>query len=198
MVTVLFSDIRDFTSLTERMPPERIVHLLNSYSEKMVQVIFAHGGMLDKFTGDGIMAVFGAPNNRLDDQLQAARAAIAMQLALNELNQELEAEGLPAISMGVGLATGEVVAGSIGTKDRMEYTVIGNAANLASRIQNMSRDMGVDILTEDVTVHALGDAIKTTEVGVVRIRGVEKPMRLWTFIIDRHLGTAEKTEQTEV
>lgn len=191
--TILFSDIRDFTSLTEKLPPERIVYLLNRYAEKMVQAIFAHGGMLDKFTGDGIMAVFGPFSQAVNDQVQAAKAAVSMQLALNELNEELILEGLPTIRMGVGLATGEVVAGGIGTKERMDYTVIGDPVNLASRIQGLSRDMGVDILTEDATVSRIGDSVPISEIGVVKIRGKEKPLRLWTLLSQKIKETEEET-----
>jgi adenylate cyclase len=133
-VVVLFSDIRGFTSLSERMSPDEIASLLTDYFTEMVEIVFEHGGSLDKFMGDAVMALWGAPLARDDDADQAMRAAIAMQRTLVRLNREWERKGRPQLSVGIGINLGEVFAGNIGSDRRLEYTVIGDAVNTASRL----------------------------------------------------------------
>ena len=178
-VTVLFVDIHDFTSLSEKLLPEKIVYMLNIYSDKMVQIIFAHGGILDKFTGDGLMAVFGVPYSKEDDQLQAANAAIMMKSEVGTLNEHFKSVGLPTIKIGIGMATGEVVAGSISTVDRI--TVIGNPVNLAPQLQRHCKELGIDILAEEITVKAIKDKKTIKEVGVVHLPKQDKPIKVWTL-----------------
>ena len=134
-ITVLFSDIRGFTSLSERAPPENVVQLLNAYFTEMSDVIFAYGGTLDKYLGDGLMALFGAPAVTADDACRAVLAAVAMQRRVGMLNEQLRAEGLPEISIGVGLNTGEATVGYVGSERRSEYTAIGDTVNLAARLE---------------------------------------------------------------
>lgn len=131
--TVLFADIRGFTTMSEQMTPQEVVALLNEYFELMVDVIFKHNGMLDKFVGDEIMAVWGAPLNRKDDTLRAVLGAIEMQAVVRELNEERAAQGLKTIQIGVGLNSGEVVAGYMGSTKSMNYTVMGDTVNTAAR-----------------------------------------------------------------
>jgi len=131
--TVLFGDIRGFTTMSEQMTPQEVVALLNEYFELMVDVIFKHNGMLDKFVGDEIMAVWGAPLNRKDDTLRAVLGAIEMQAVVRELNEERAAQGLKTIQIGVGLNSGEVVAGYMGSTKSMNYTVMGDTVNTAAR-----------------------------------------------------------------
>lgn len=133
-VVVLFSDIRGFTSLSERMSPDEIAHLLTEYFTDMVEIVFEHGGTLDKFMGDALMALWGAPIAHTDDADRAARAAVAMQRALGRLNREWSRQGRPLLSIGIGIGVGEVFAGNIGSDRRLEYTVIGDAVNTASRL----------------------------------------------------------------
>jgi adenylate cyclase len=133
-VVVLFSDIRGFTSLSERMSPDEIASLLNRYFTEMVEIVFEHGGTLDKFMGDALMALWGAPITRDDDADRATRAAIAMQRALAALNERWVRQGRPALSIGIGINSGEVFAGNIGSARRLEYTVIGDAVNTAARL----------------------------------------------------------------
>ena len=133
-VVVLFSDIRGFTSLSERMNPDEIASLLNDYFSEMVEIVFHHGGTLDKFMGDALMALWGAPITRIDDADRATRAAIAMQQSLGRLNTRWARQGRPALSIGIGLNLGEVFAGNIGSQRRLEYTVIGDAVNIAARL----------------------------------------------------------------
>jgi adenylate cyclase len=133
-VVVLFSDIRGFTSLSERMSPDEIASLLTEYFTEMVEIVFEHGGTLDKFMGDALMALWGAPIDREDDADRAVRAAIAMQRALSRLNSRWSQQGRQTISVGIGINAGEVFAGNIGSQRRLEYTVIGDAVNTAARL----------------------------------------------------------------
>jgi adenylate cyclase len=133
-VTVLFSDIRGFTTMAESMGPDAVAQLLSDYFSEMVEVIFEHGGTLDKFIGDAVMALWGAPISHDDDPDRALQAAIAMQQAIEELNREWAAAGRPEIGVGVGIAHGEVFAGNIGSHRRLEYTVLGDAVNVAARL----------------------------------------------------------------
>ena len=133
-VTILFSDIRGFTAMSEHMSPDAIAGLLTDYFTEMVDVIFSHGGTLDKFIGDAIMALWGAPIPHADDPDRAVAAAIGMQRALVAFNEKWEAEGRPEIGVGIGINYGEAFAGNIGSHLRLEYTVIGDAVNVASRL----------------------------------------------------------------
>jgi adenylate cyclase len=132
--TVLFSDIRGFTAIAESLGPDAIAQLLSEYFTEMVEVIFEHGGTLDKFIGDAIMALWGAPIAHVDDPDRAVRAALAMQRSIARLNERWIAQGRPEIGVGMGINYGEVFAGNIGSHRRLEYTVIGDAVNIASRL----------------------------------------------------------------
>ena len=146
-VTILFSDIRGFTTMSEHMSPDSIASLLSDYFTEMVDIIFANGGTLDKFIGDAIMALWGAPIPHADDPDRAVQAAIAMQRAIHALNEQWAAQGRPTISVGIGINYGDTFAGNIGSHLRLEYTVIGDAVNVASRL--CSNAKGGEILISD-------------------------------------------------
>lgn len=146
-VTILFSDIRGFTTMSEHMSPDSIASLLSDYFTEMVDIVFANGGTLDKFIGDAIMALWGAPIPHADDPDRAVQAAIAMQRAIHSLNEKWTAEGRPSISVGIGINYGDTFAGNIGSHLRLEYTVIGDAVNVASRL--CSNAKGGEILISD-------------------------------------------------
>ena len=153
-ITVLFADIRGFTSISEHAKPELIVKLLNLYFTAMSEVIFAHGGTLDKYIGDGLMAIFGAPTATAEDAENAVKAAAAMQRRMIDLNEELSAENLGRIAIGIGLHTGEATVGYIGSEKRSEYTAIGDTVNLASRLE--SNAVGGQILISEAAARAGG------------------------------------------
>lgn len=146
-LTVLFSDIRGFTTMSESMSPDDIAHLLSDYFTEMVEVIFEHGGTLDKFIGDAMMALWGAPIAHDDDPDRALRAAVAMQRALTRLNERWAAAGRPTIGVGIGINYGEVFAGNIGSHRRLEYTVIGDSVNIAARLCSRA-EAGEVLVTE--------------------------------------------------
>jgi adenylate cyclase len=148
-ITVLFADIRAFTAFSETEKPEKVVGLLNRFFSAMSEIIFGHGGTLDKYTGDGLMAIFGAPTATPGDAKNAVETAVAMQKRLVNLNVELEAEGFAAINVGIGLHTGEATVGYIGSDQRSEYTAIGDTVNIASRLE--SNALGGQILISDAT-----------------------------------------------
>ncbi len=139
VVTIMFADIRGFTTLSERKKPQEIVELLNTYFERAAQAIFNHQGSLDKFIGDGIMALFGAPKPSERDPINAVQAAIALQDVVHSVNEDLKSQGIDPISVGIGINTGEVTAGYIGSKLRTDYTVIGDNVNLAARLESNAK-----------------------------------------------------------
>lgn len=181
-VTILFTDIRSFTSISETMSAHDLVKLLNEYFTDMVGVIMEEGGVVDKYIGDAIMAVFGAPVPKADDARRAVRAAVRMRLALVSLNERLAVRGAPPIKTGIGLHTGEVVAGNIGSEARMEYTVIGDAVNLASRLESSTKELGTDVLVSDDTHALLGEEFETRAVREITVKGRAKPVMVYEVI----------------
>lgn len=172
--TVMFSDIRDFTTLTEQIDPGELVDLINRYMSAMVSVIVRHGGLITRFGGDSILAVFGAPLNPMEDHAgQALAAGIEMRQALHTFNQSESASGRPTLQAGIGIASGPVIAGNVGGKERMEYTVMGDAVNLAARLEDLTKDLGFPILLSDTTYVALDDlpGLTIRELHDVRIKG---------------------------
>jgi adenylate cyclase len=184
-VTILFSDIRGFTSISETMDPQRLVALLNEYFTEMVNIVMDEGGVVDKYIGDAIMAVFGAPVPKPEDPVNAVRAAVKMRRRLAELNAHLAARGQTPLRTGIGIHTGEVVAGNIGSERRMEYTVIGDAVNLASRLESSTKDLGVNVLISEDTYALTRHAIEARPVREITVKGRAKPVMTYEV-----LGTA--------
>ena len=181
-VTILFTDIRSFTTLSENMEAHALVALLNEYFTDMVTVIIKEDGVVDKYIGDAIMAVFGAPVQRKDDPLRAVRAAVHMRMGLKRLNERLAKRGIAPIRTGIGIHTGDVVAGNIGSEQRMEYTVIGDAVNLASRLESNTKEVGADILISDETYEVVKDHVEARAVRELHVKGRAKPVMTYEIL----------------
>jgi adenylate cyclase len=176
-ITVLFADIRGFTRISEHAPPEKIVQLLNRYFSAMTDIIFAHGGTLDKYLGDGLMALFGAPTVTPKDAANAIAAAVAMQRRMLSINDELREEGFPEVGIGIGLHTGEVTVGYIGSERRSEYTAIGDAVNTASRLESNAK--AGEILVSEVTAKAAHSRYQLAAREPINVKNREQPVPLF-------------------
>jgi adenylate cyclase len=185
IATVLFSDIRDFTTVTEELGPQGTVRLLNEYFSIMVESIQREEGMLDKFIGDAIMAAFGLPISHGDDEDRAVRAAISMITDLAAWNVQRAANGQRTIQMGVGINTDTVVAGNIGSPKRMNYTLIGDGVNLASRLEGLCKEYGTRILISDHTRDRLRGTYRVREVDRVVVKGKTEPVAVFE-VLDHH------------
>jgi len=183
--TVLFCDIRGFTTLSEELGPSRTVSLLNEYFSIMVEVITKQGGMLDKFIGDAIMAAFGLPVAHDDDEDRAVRAAIGMVNALTEWNTQRAAEGKAAVNIGIGLNTDDVVSGNIGSPRRMDYTIIGDGVNLASRLESACKEYAARILMSENTYKRLRGTYRVREIDSVLVKGKRQPVAIYE-VLDYH------------
>jgi len=175
VTTVLFADIRSFTALSERMPPEEVINILNEYFDKMVDIIFDHHGVLDKFVGDELMAVFGLVQPSGQGNLHAVHAvgaATAMQNRIRDLMRDFERKGYPSFKVGIGINTGETVVGNVGSKNRVDYTVIGDAVNVAARLEQMAE--GGEIVIGEETRKQCGNDIATIPKGEIRVRNRTK------------------------
>lgn len=179
---ILFSDLRGFTRYAEKLPPERLVEELNAYLHDMVAEIRAEGGVVDKYIGDAIMAVFGIPRERPDDALRAIRAAARMRAALARHNEARAARGLPPLAHGVGVHFGTMIAGNVGTSERMQYTVIGDVVNLASRLESATKEVGVDVLVSRAAAEAAAPgAPPLRPLAALAVRGHEQPVEVLTL-----------------
>ena len=183
--TALFSDVRGFTTITEELGAQGTVTLLNEYFTLMVECIQQEGGMLDKFIGDAIMAVFGTPLAHEDDEDRAVRCAIAMLTELVEFNRLRVLHGTLPIQMGIGINTGAVVSGNIGSPKRMDYTVIGDAVNLAARLESACKEYSAQLLISEFTLAKLRGTYRTREVDLVVVKGKTEPVSVYE-VLDYH------------
>jgi len=183
--TIFFSDIRSFTAISEKMKPSEVVEFLNEYMTLMVDCVNKTNGTVDKFIGDAIMAVWGAPastGNPQEDALNCLRAALKMRAALIFFNRGRGGEKKPIIRIGCGINSGAVVAGQIGSQERMEYTVIGDAVNIASRVEALNKPMGTDILITEYTYNLVKEYVVVEEMPPVTVKGKSKPLRVFALI----------------
>lgn len=178
-VTVFFSDIRGFTAFSEKRTPEQVVAMLNEYFEVMVGIINKNGGVVDKFIGDAIMAVWGAPSESPDDTNNAVKACLEMRQALWELNKKRESRGEEPIMIGMGLHAGRAISGTIGSNERMEYTVIGDAVNMTSRIESSTKAFGSDLLVSETVAAKVGQEFLFEEAGSAEVKGKSEPLKLF-------------------
>jgi len=194
-VSVLFSDIRGFTALSERLGARQTVAMLNEYFTDMVDVVFAHNGILDKYIGDMIMAVFGSVLTSEEDADNAVTVGSRMMVTLRELNARRVGAGQEPIRIGVGISTGHVVAGNIGSPKRLEFTVIGDRVNLAERLQNANKYYGTSVLICDKTAARLKRAVRLRELDLMRVRGLQNPIPIYE-VLDYH--TADSFPRLDV
>jgi adenylate cyclase len=175
-VSIVFQDMRGFTSLSEQMSPEALLHLINEFFTEMVAAVEAHGGTVKQFTGDGVMALFGAPVQYPDAPSRAVRSALEMLKRLELLNQRRAARGDVPLRIGVGIHTGLVVAGCIGPDTRVEYSVVGDAVNLASRVQELTKQVGATLLVTEATADCLAPGFRFGTRTVLPVRGMQQPI----------------------
>ncbi|MBW4647145.1 MAG: adenylate/guanylate cyclase domain-containing protein [Kastovskya adunca ATA6-11-RM4] len=194
-VTILFSDIRGYTTMTENMGASEVVSLLNQYFETMVESVFNHGGTLDKFMGDALMAVFGAPLQLEDHAGLAIKTALDMRQRLAAFNQRRIFTSQPQIRFGIGISSGEVVSGNIGSQKRMDYTVIGDAVNLGSRLESVTKEYGCDIILSEYTYKLCSDRIWARELDKIRVKGKNQAVRIYELISDRTESLDSKTQE---
>lgn len=180
-VSILFSDIRSFTSMSETMAPREVLEFLDEYFGHMGQIVRGHEGMLNKFLGDGMLAVWGVPDQQEDHAVRAVRAALDMRKKLVELNEHRVREGRAEIRIGVGVHTGVVAAGMLGGADQREYTVIGDAVNLASRIESLTKALGTDVLVSESTFGRCGGKFEGTRVGEEKVKGRDAGVVVFTI-----------------
>jgi adenylate cyclase len=191
-VTLLMSDLRGFTPLTEGLAPEQVLRLLNSYLGSMADVILAHQGTIDEFVGDAILAIFGAPLGRPDDARRAVLCAVEMQGALQQLNRRNETEGLPRLEMGIAIHTGEVIVGNIGSERRAKYGVVGSAVNHAGRIESFT--VGGQVLISDATLHEVGEGLRVGSRLAIDAKGTRERIVVYDL---RGFGDARVPDATE-
>jgi adenylate cyclase len=185
-ITMLFSDIRNFTTISEKLAPHEVVEMLNTYFSRICEVILEQGGTIDKFIGDAVMAVFGAPAVFYNHGERAIRAALAIKRTAEEFRTWMEKrfadKELPEFRIGIGLHTGEAVVGNIGSSKRMEYTAIGDTVNIASRLEVASKDLGWIIVASADTINAAGASVLTDRHDRISVKGREKKVDVYEVI----------------
>jgi len=188
---VLFSDIRGFTSLSEHMSPEKLADFINQYLSPMTQIVFDEKGTLDKYIGDAVMAFWNAPLDQPDHALRACRAAVHMLDRLEELKAAWRTAGYPELEIGIGINTGQMVVGNMGSDVRVDYTVLGDSVNLGSRLEGTNKEYDTRIIISEWTRGAVKDGIVTRRLGAVRVKGKKVPVGIYEL---RGLGTPSEPE----
>ena len=179
--SILFSDVRGYSTLAERLSPAELAEVIGRHLAAMSEVIIEHGGMVDQFIGDAVMAVFGAPEPIEDHAERAIRCALAMQARQGALNHEAEAAGRPSVGMGIGINTGRVIAGTVGGAGRLEYTVVGDVVNVASRLQS---EAAAGEIVASVTTIAAADGVRAEPIGSRLVKGREEPVEVFRVLAD--------------
>jgi adenylate cyclase len=184
-LSVLFSDIRGFTTISEKLTPEELVSLLNEYLTAMTDIVFAYEGLLDKYMGDAIMAVYGAPLNQPDHAKRACLTALAMMNELRTLQDKWQKENRPALDIGIGINTGEMVVGNMGSQMRFDYTVMGDMVNLGSRLEGINKEYGTNIIISEFTYNAVSDIVTCRELDWVQVKGKQKPIKIYELLSEK-------------
>jgi adenylate cyclase len=199
-ITVLFSDVRGFTSISEHIGPEQVVAFLSDYLPQAAQLVFKHGGTVDKFIGDAVMAIFGAPKSYGDDALRAVRAGIDMIELIDSLKEKWSPIIGRPFKVGVGINTGDAVVGSIGSDIRSDFTAIGDTVNLASRLEGLTKELGVSMLISETTAEEIGDEIPLQALRRIKVIGRETPLLVYTPVrlVDETVEVAASLEEAYV
>jgi adenylate cyclase len=177
-VCVLFSDVRDFTMLSEKLPPEVVTTVLQRYFDRMVHAVHRHEGTVDKFIGDGMMVLFGAPRKSADPCGDAVQCALAMMTELDDLNAAFAREKLPTLTIGIGINYGTVTVGNIGSSERHNYSAIGDAVNVAARVEGLTKDLGRKIIITEAVVSRIEDRFHFDPLGSHKLKG-HSPVHVW-------------------
>ena len=185
-LTVLFSDIRGFTTISEKLTPEELVHLLNEYLTAMTEIVFKYDGLLDKYMGDAIMAVYGAPLHQPDHRIRACRTALDMIESLKKLQQKWSEEGRPILNIGIGINSGDMVVGNMGSQMRFDYTVMGDSVNLGSRLEGINKEYGTSIIISEYTYEGVKDVLTCRELDSVRVKGKKLPVKIYELLCDKN------------
>ena len=193
-VTILFSDIRGYTTMTEDLEASEVVSLLNNYFETMVEAVFNYEGTLDKFMGDALMAVFGVPLLKENHAWMAVQSALDMRRRLAEFNAKPLSNSQPFIRIGIGISSGEVVCGNIGSQQRMDYTVIGDGVDISSRLEGVTKEYGCDIILSEHTYELCCDHIWVRELDRIRVKGKNKSIAIYELISDRRHALDRDTQ----
>ena len=195
LVTIFFSDLAGFTSLSENLPPEEVVNILNTYLERMTTVIMENGGFVNKFEGDAIMAFWGAPLASDDQAFNAMRTALRCQAELAALNNDFANQGLPSLGMRIGINSGEVIVGNIGSQKRFEYTVIGDAVNLASRLEGINKQYQTVIICGSLAGQMAAEQIILRRLDRVRVKGKQNPEEIFEVVAEKERAAAGLSER---
>ena len=190
-LTIFFSDIRSFTSISEAMDPQILIQFLNRYFTPMSDIVMQHHGMIDKYIGDAVMAFYNAPVDVEEHAYWACKSSLEMMAKLEELNIEFVHEGLPRIDIGIGINTAEVIVGNMGSKKRFNYTVVGDGVNLASRIEGLNKIYGTNIIITEFTQDLLKGEFLTRPIERVQVKGKKEEVLIYELLKD----TAENRKQ---
>ncbi len=182
VLTVLFSDIRGFTSISEKLTPEELVEHLNEYLQSMTEIVFKYNGTLDKYVGDEIMAFWGAPAPQEDHALLACRASLEMMEALGKMNEQWISRGKPKLAIGIGLNSGDMVVGNMGSASRMDYTLMGDNVNLGARLEGTNKVYGTNIIVSENTYEMVKDSVVVRELDLIRVKGKELPVKIFELM----------------
>jgi len=189
-LTALFSDIRGFTALSETLTPSELVDLLNEYLTEMTEVIFRNWGTLDKYIGDAVMAFWGAPYPQIDHAMRACRTGLDMIQSLQTLQMSWQSRNLPRIDIGVGINSGPMLVGNMGSKRRKNYTIMGDSVNLASRLEGINRQFGTNIIISENTFLLVKDQVVARELDLIQVKGKTQPVKVYEL-----LGLAAESSQ---
>jgi adenylate cyclase len=194
-ITVLFSNVHGFTALSENLPPEQVLEVLNFYFSKMTDAVHNHNGTINKFVGDAITAVWGAPIKSDNHAIDAVNAAKEMMEKLKEVNAWLEEKNLPSLKIGIGVNTGEAILGNIGSEQMADYTVIGETVNIASRLEAVTKQYDCEIITSESTKKALNDRIPCQVIDMIKVKGKEQAIKIYSPILTESESESESETQ---